>query len=268
MLCKDVAEDIQSCKENFKYTSLKLDKKLAALKDIMPLVLVTAILRLGFLSLAIFNITTNTNNKQMITEICNRNTTEVILHPHMDTQLSQENMDVVSAIIRAIASWQNTDTNDDMIEELNIEIRNVSVVKHEPLFKTETMSLLALVFIFFSPVVIIYFLIQKYRTTTKIVSFNDCVVGMMSEVSFIYNWSLLSPEIGRKIQLYLNFYISGLGIGYCIWCVTGKSERDEKEMLYTLIVLLSGIAAVPLYLMEYFYGSLVKHQDTNSCHDP
>ena len=190
------------------------------------------------------------------------------VHPHMDTQLSQENMDVVSAIINAIASWQNTDTDEDMMEELNIEIRNVSVANQEPFLKTETVSLLLLVFIFFSPVVIIYFLIQKYRTTNKIVSFNDCVVGMMSEVSFIYNWSLLSPEIGRKIQLYLNFYISGLGIGYCIWCVTGKSEKDEKEMLCAMIVLLSGIAALPLYLMEYFYGSLVKNQDTKSCHLP
>ena len=86
MLCKDVAEDIQSCKEHIQYAALSLKEKLSALKNIMvgnliiltnhntnqsllkPLVLVTAILRIGFLSLAIYNITAKvlTNQKQAL----------------------------------------------------------------------------------------------------------------------------------------------------------------------------------------------------------
>ena len=153
-----------------------------------------------------------------------------------ESSLHEENLDILHYLAKTILVWKNGSFyNADFKLDYTKEFINMELV-----------SLLGLVIIFVWPVIIIYFLIQKFKTTSRIVSFNDCVVGIMSEISFIYNWSLLSPEIGRKIQLWFNFYISALGISYCTWCVFIEpriNEDNDTLYVYALIVLCSGIVA-------------------------
>lgn len=262
MLCKDVAEDIQSCKEHIHYASLSLKEKLSALKNIMPLVLVTAVLRIGFLSVAIFNITSTTKSNylqrsSLETGICSSNNSMIMFH-----DLSNEEKSKLQLILISLEAWMSGDSVpgvNNIVDDENEMFSAGSSTDTNAMTNSEIVSLLGLVVVFFGPVIPIYFLIQKYKTTNKIVSFNDCAVGMMSEVSFIYNWSLLSPEIGRKIQLFLNLYISGLGVGYCVWFLVNNLQLDrDNNLLFVLIILTAGIMQVPLYLLEYSYGFLEK----------
>ena len=102
----------------------------------------------GFLSLAIYKITT---------------TPESSLH--------EENLDILHYLAKTILVLKNGSFyNADFKLDYKKEFINMELV-----------SLLGLVIIFFWPVIIIYFLIQKFKTTSRIVSFNDWVVGIMSK---------------------------------------------------------------------------------------
>ena len=256
MLCKDVAEDIQSCKEHIQYAALSLKEKISALKNIMPLVLVTAVLRIGFLSLAIYNITISSNDlsqraRSLEQGICN------ISFSTKTVELSDEESDYIQIIL---ASFQRHHVENNTVSYLEHSPVNNEMTRNDHgMSNTELFALFGLVVVFFGPVIPIYFLIQKYKTTCKIVSFNDCAVGMMSEVSFLYNWTLLSPEIGRRIQLFLNMYISTLGVGYSIYCtVRAISSGRDDNLVYAILIMTSGIMQIPLYLLEYSYGFLEK----------
>ena len=266
MLCKDVAEDIQSCKEHIHYATLSLKEKISALKNIMPLVLVTAVLRIGFLSLAIYNITSSSNDlaqsqrgRSLEQGICN------ISFSKKTVELSQKESDYIQIILASLQRLYVFENNNISYWEQSPANGEIKSIEDHGMSNTELFSLFGLVVVFFGPVIPIYFLIQKYKTTTKIVSFNDCAVGMMSEVSFLYNWSLLSPEIGRKIQLFLNMYISCLGVGYSVYCtITAITSGQDGNLLYAILIMTCGIMQIPLYLLEYSYGFLEKPLETQS----